>query len=72
MSPAVSTQNMIDILVPFSKEHKNMLAHFKKRLEYRNGQVATHPGFTKLITSLRTAVEKCEGQPAKEVTPYND
>ena len=72
MYPAVSTPNMIVIPVPFSKEHKNMLAHFKERLEYRNGQDAIHPRFTKLITSLRTAVEKSEGQPDKEVTPYND
>ena len=54
-------QNMFVIPVPFSKEHKNMLAHAKEMLEYKNGQVVINPKFTKLITALRTAVENGEG-----------
>jgi hypothetical protein len=29
-------QNMFVIPIPFSKEHKNMLAHAKEMLEYKN------------------------------------
>jgi hypothetical protein len=54
-------QNMFVIPVPFSKEHKNMLAHCKELLEYQNGMVAIHPRHNKLITALRTAVENAEG-----------
>ena len=43
-------QNMFDILVPFAKEHKKMLARCKELLEYTNGFVAIKPKFTKLIT----------------------
>ena len=50
---------MFVIPVPIGKEHKNMLAHEKEMLEYKNGQVAINPKFTKLITTLRTTVEKC-------------
>ena len=39
-------------------------------LEYKNGQVAINPKFTKLITSLRTAVEKGEGN--LDMTSYDD
>jgi type I site-specific restriction-modification system R (restriction) subunit len=53
-------QNMFVIPVQFSKEHKHMLGHYKEMLEYQNGQVAIHPRFSKLITSLRTALEKGE------------
>ena len=35
-------QNMFVILVPFSKEHKNMLAHAKELMEYDGGAVAIH------------------------------
>jgi hypothetical protein len=49
--------NMFVIPVPFSKYHKEMLAHCKELLEYQNGMVANHPRHNKLITSLRTAVE---------------
>ena len=41
-------QNMFVIPVPFSKEHKNMLAHCKELLEYQNGVVAIHPRHNKL------------------------
>ena len=54
-------QNMFVIPVPIRKEHKNMLAHGKEMLEYKNGQVAINPKFTKLITTLRTTVENGEG-----------
>ena len=35
---------MFVILVPFSKEHKNMLGLCKQMLEHNNGTVAIHPG----------------------------
>jgi hypothetical protein len=52
---------MFAIPVPFAKYHKEMLTHCKVMLEYNKGQVAIHPRFSKLITSLRTAVENGEG-----------
>jgi preprotein translocase subunit SecA len=63
---------MFVIPVPFSKYRKDMLAHCKELLEYKNGQVAINPKFTKLITSLRTAVEKGQGSLDKEMTSYDD
>jgi maltose-binding protein MalE len=54
----------------FSKEDKNMLAHCKEMMEYRNGNVAIHPRHTKLITALRTAQEKGEYVFDKERTSY--
>jgi hypothetical protein len=65
-------QNMFVIPVPFSKEHKKMLAHAKEMLEYRNGQVAIHPRHTKLLTSFRTAVENGEGMLDKDATSHDD
>ena len=53
--------NMFVIPVPFSKEHKNMLAPTKELLEHQNGMVAIHLRFSKLIIALRTAVENGEG-----------
>jgi hypothetical protein len=41
-------------------------------LEYRNGYVAINPRFTKLTTTLRTAVEKGDGTLDKEMTSHND
>ena len=64
--------NMFVIPVPFSNEHKNMLAHTKELLEYQNGMVAIHPRFNKLITALRTAVENGEGVLDKEATSHDD
>lgn len=49
-----------------------MLAHRKRMLEYQSGLVSINPKFNKLITSLRTAVEKGEGQSDKGLTSYND
>jgi hypothetical protein len=46
------------IPVPFSKEHKGMLAHAKELLEYQNGMAAINQRFNKLIIALRTAVKK--------------
>jgi hypothetical protein len=66
-------QNMFVIPVPFSKEHKHMLAHCKEMMEYNKGQVAIHPTRnSKLITSLRTAVEKGEGSLDKDDTSHDD
>ena len=62
--PAFSLQSLIDkmMVVPihFRQEHRNMLAYAKKLMEYEGGVVAINPSFTKLIVSLRTAVEKGE------------
>jgi len=63
---------MIVIPVHFVKEHRKMLAHARKILEYNNGTIAINPRFDKLITSLRTAVEKGEGSLDKEATSYDD
>jgi hypothetical protein len=38
-----------------------MLAYAKKLMEYGSGVVAINPSHNKLITALRTAVEKEEG-----------
>jgi hypothetical protein len=48
-----------------------MLPHCKEMLEYRNGQIAIHPRFNKLITALRTAVENGEGIIDKEATSHD-
>ena len=41
-------------------------------MEYRNGQVAIHPRFNKLITAIRTAVENGEGMLDKDATSHDD
>lgn len=64
--------NMFIILVPFSKYHKEMLAHCKEMMEHQNGLMAIHPKFNKLITALRTAVENGEGSLDKEATSHDD
>jgi hypothetical protein len=53
--------NIFVVPVHFTKEHKRMLMHTKKVLEYNGGSIAINPRFDKLITSLRTAVENVEG-----------
>jgi hypothetical protein len=63
---------MFVIPVPFAKYHKEMLAHFKKLLEYQNGQVGIHPKFTKLFTALRIAEESEEGMFNKDATSFDD
>jgi hypothetical protein len=60
------------LLFHFAKEHKRMLAHAKKVLEYNGGSIAINPRFDKLITSLRTAVENGEGSLDKEATSHDD
>jgi hypothetical protein len=65
-------QNMFVIPVPFSKEHKNMLAHCKALMEYQTGYVAINPMHNKLIIVLRTAVENGEGSLDKEATSHDD
>lgn len=62
---------MFVIPVPFTKHHKEMLAHCKEMIEYQNGHMAIHPRFSKLITSLRTAVENGEGNLDKEATSHD-
>ena len=63
--------NMFVIPVPFSKEHKSMFSHCKQMMEYDNGRVAINPQFTKLITSLRTAVAD-EWSLDKDATSHDD
>ena len=58
--------------VNFSMEHKSMLGNVKMLMERDGGYVAINPKFDKLITSLRTAVEKGEGMLDKEATSYDD
>jgi hypothetical protein len=65
-------RNVSIVPVHFAKEHKRMLAHTKKILEYNGGSIAINPRFDKLITSLRTAVENGEGLLDKEATSYDD
>jgi hypothetical protein len=65
-------QNMFVIPVQFNKEHKHMLAHTKEMLEYNKGAIAIHPRYSKLITSLRTAVEDGTGSLDKEATSHDD
>ena len=63
---------MTVIPVHFVREHRRMLAHAKNILDYNNSTIAINPRFDKLITSLRTAVEKGEGSLDKEATSYDD
>jgi Terminase RNaseH-like domain len=64
------TENMKIVPVHFGKEHKAMLGHCKMILESEH-KIALNPKFDKLITSLRTAVDK-DGTLDKESTSYND
>jgi hypothetical protein len=58
---------------PFAKYHREMLAHTKEMMEYRNGYVAINPTkHNKLITALRTAVEKGDSTLNKEATNHDD
>ena len=65
-------QSMFVIPVPFSKEHKGMLAHCKELMEYQTGCVAINPSHNKLLIALRTAVENGEGSLDKEATSHDD
>jgi hypothetical protein len=64
--------NMFVVPIEFNKEHRNMLAYAKKLMEYGSGVIAINPKHTKLITALRTAVEKGEGTLDKEATSHDD
>jgi hypothetical protein len=66
------TRTIFVVSVHFAREHKRMLAHAKKVLEYNVGSIAINPKFDKLIISLRTAVENGEGLLDKEATSYDD
>lgn len=63
---------MFVVRIHFSKEHKNMLAHTKRLLEYGTGAIAINPTYNKLIAALRTAVEKGDGSLDKESTSHDD
>jgi hypothetical protein len=65
----LSDMHMISI--NFSTEHKSMLGNCKILIEKNGGYISINPKFTKLITSLRTAVEE-DGTLDKEVTSYDD
>jgi hypothetical protein len=60
------------IPVPFSVAAKDMLVHTKELLEYERPLIAINPSFTKLITSLRTAISDDLGKLSKEDTSYDN
>jgi hypothetical protein len=62
---------MTIVPVNFNSEHKAMLGHCKMILEDDGRRIAINPVFDKLITSLRTAVEK-DGSLDKEASSYHD
>lgn len=49
-----------------------MLAHCKELMEYQNGYVAINSRYNKLITALRTVVEKGDGSLDNEGTSFDD
>jgi hypothetical protein len=63
---------MYVIPVNFSTKHRDMLAHRKEFLENRNRLTAIHPKHSRLITALRTAVEKGDGSLDKDATSFDD
>jgi hypothetical protein len=63
--------NMFVVPIAFNREHKSMLSHAKQMMEYDNGRVAINPRFSKLITSLRTAVAD-EWSLDKDATSHDD
>ena len=63
---------MFVIPVPFSKYHKDMLAHCKELPEYQNGHMSIHPRFNKLITALSTAGREWRSSLDKNATSYDD
>ena len=66
------SKDMRIVPVNFNKDHKAMLGHCKMIFESEGGRIAINPDkFDKLITALRTAVDK-DGTLDKEVTSYND
>jgi hypothetical protein len=63
---------MTVIPVPFSIAAKDMLVHTKELLEYERPLIAINASFTKLITSLRTAISDDSGKLSKEDTSYDN
>ena len=57
---------MTVIPVPFSTSAKDMIMHTKELLEYERPLIAINPSFTKLITSLRTAISDDVGNWTKK------
>jgi hypothetical protein len=62
---------MTVIPVPFSTSSKDMLVHTKELLEYERPLIGINPIFTKLITSLMTAISDL-GRLSKEDTSYDN
>jgi hypothetical protein len=63
---------MTVVPVPFSVAAKDMLVHTKELLEYERPLIAINPTFTKLITSLRTAISDDLGKLSKEETSFDN
>ena len=63
---------MTVIPVPFSIAAKDMIMHTKELLEYERPLIAINPTFTKLITSLRTAISDDPGKLSKEETSFDN
>ena len=63
---------MTVVPVAFSKAAKDMLVHTKELLEYDRPLIAINPTFTKLITSLKTAISDNLGKLSKEDTSYDN
>jgi hypothetical protein len=63
---------MTVVPVAFSTLAKDMLVHTKELLEYEKPLIAINPTFTKLITSLRTAISDDSGKLSKEDTSYDN
>jgi hypothetical protein len=63
---------MTVVPVPFSVAAKDMLVHIKELLEYERPLIAINPTFTKLITSLRTAISDDLGRLSKEETSFDN
>jgi hypothetical protein len=60
------------IPVPFSIAGRDMIMHTKELLEYERPLIAINPSFTKLITSLRTAISDDLGKLSKEETSFDN
>ncbi len=63
---------MTVVPVPFNQEGKNMIMHTKELLEFERPLIAINPTFTKLITSLRTAISDDLGKLSKEETSFDN
>jgi hypothetical protein len=63
---------MTVVPVAFSASAKDMIMHSKELLEYERPLIAINPSFTKLITSLRTAISDDLGKLSKEETSFDN